>query len=185
MGLGGCNSAKDLTRILNVLRDAAIYDIFAQTCLHEFIKKSINGECDLDDILTNLPEGKITLRVFLETRNMLSPLYLVETKRNANRALVRNLIKETFRITQSYCTNSSQYDKLENMEWYQFTRLMVNSLSHDFRWEFRSKDEKFLPVEYKGISIQLDQKGRNLQMKLQTMVDLVDEIIEFTKSDII
>jgi hypothetical protein len=59
--IGEIASKDDLCGHLISLREAAVYDIFAQTCLREFIKKWHSGEADPTTIKTELPEGTIDL----------------------------------------------------------------------------------------------------------------------------
>ena len=178
---GEISSKSELIDSLFSLRAAAIYDIFAQTCLHEFFKQAHNGLADLESLSTVLPGGAITLKDFVEQIGKHGNQALVETKRNANRFLTRNLLKEAFRITESYCTSTGQKNVLQNEAWYQFARIIVNSLSHNFRLDFRSYDKTLLPVSFKGIEMTESMNGKPISFKLQVLIDLVDEIMGFSK----
>lgn len=178
---GEISSKSELIDSLFSLRAAAIYDIFAQTCLHEFFKQAHNGLADLESLSTVLPEGVITLKDFVEQIDKHGTQALVETKRNANRFLTRNLLKEAFRITESYCKSTDQEDVLKAEAWHQFARIIVNSLSHNFRLDFRPSDKKLLPVSFKGVEITETMNGIPISFKLQVLIDLVDEIMEFSK----
>lgn len=178
---GDIRKKEDLLNSLFSLRAAAIYDIFAQICLHEFFKQANKGLTDLSSLSTILPEGKITLKEFTEQIEKHGNQALVETKRNANRFLTRNLLKESFRITESYCTLTRQKNTLKNEEWHQFARIIVNSLSHNFRLEFRPYDKKQLPVTYKNIEINESMDDKPISFKLQILLDLTEEIMEFSK----
>lgn len=184
MAIGNINSAKQLLGSLLTLRYAAIYDIFGQISLHEFIKDCHRGERELKELETILPEGKLTFESFVNEVNGFGPRALVETKRNANRALTRNLLKEVFRLTQSYCSISGQLDEMESKEWYQFTRLIVNSLSHDFKWRFNKKDLNHLPITHKGELLEAGLDGHDLHMRLQVLIELVDDIISFCRANL-
>jgi hypothetical protein len=175
------NTKDDLLNVLLSLRSAGIYDIFSQTCLHEFIKKWHIGQADPDSLTTQLPEGKITLREFIESLNKINDKAAVETKRNANSFLTRNLLKETFRITQSFCYLNKKMDILKGQPWYQFARIVVNSISHNFRFEFKPNDIKLLPVKYKGEIIDSSMDGKPISMKLEILLNLIDDIIFFVK----
>ncbi|MEQ5790487.1 hypothetical protein J4E06_05445 [Muricauda sp. NFXS6] len=184
MALGNIKSAQELSGSLLSLRYAAIYDIFGQICLHEFIKNCHKGTNNLKELATILPEGKLTFDSFVNEVNSLGEKALVETKRNANRALTRNLLKEVFRLAQSYCSDTNQLEEMESKSWYQFTRLIVNSMSHDFKWRFHKKDKKHLPITYKKETLELNVDGQDIHMRLQVLIELVDEIISFSKSEI-
>ena len=184
MSLGNIKTAKELSSSLLTLRYAAIYDIFGQICLHEFIKNCQAGTRDLKELQTILPEGTLTFDSFVKEVNSFGSKALVETKRNANRALTRNLLKEVFRLTQSYCYDSRQLKEMESSDWYQFTRLIVNSLSHDFKWKFHKKDKQYLPITYKGETLKLEFDNLDIHIRLQILIELVDEIISFSKKEI-
>lgn len=175
------NTKDDLLNVLLSLRSAGIYDIFSQTCLHEFIKKWNVGGADPNSLTTQLPEGIITLREFIESLNNINDKAAVETKRNANRFLTRNLFKETFRITQSYCHANNKMDILKDQSWYQFARIVVNSISHNFRFKFRPNDKKLLPVNYMDQIIDSSMDGKPTSMKLEILLNLIDDIIYFVK----
>ena len=173
------------TELLNNLlsfRFAAIYDIFAQVCLHETIKKADKGEFNLEEIETILPEGKINFQTFLNQLNTMAPNAAVETKRNANRFLTRNLLKEGFRLTQSYCQENGRESEFTSESWYQFARIVVNCLSHSFTFSFRPYDLTKLPVSYNGVTIDSSNDGNELSMKLEVLLSLFDEIISFVKN---
>jgi hypothetical protein len=182
MVVGDINSKDDLVGHLISLRMAAIYDIFAQTCLHEFIKKWNQGEADPDELTTVLPEGTITLRQFMKQLAVFGNDAPVETKRNANKFLTRNLLKEVFRITQSYCLESGQANTMTAEPWYKFARIIVNSLSHNFRLDFRTHDRDQLPVSYKGETIDASMDRKPLRMQLSALLSLIDDIIDFARN---
>ncbi len=172
----------DLANVLMSLRMAAIYDIFGQIHLHNFYKNVAAGEADASTLIAELPEGKISLKEFTDKLGGLGAQALVETKRNANRALTRNLFKESFRITEAYCRNSSQLNALKAKDWFGFARVIANSLSHNFRLEFRPYDLSQLPVSYGGVTIDSSLHGKPISMQLEILMNLVDELNGFAKT---
>lgn len=176
------NDQKSLTTTLITLRMAAIYDLFAQTLLHEFYKEVAAGKADPNSLVADLPEGKLTLKQFNDHLVARDEKALVETKRNANRALTRNLFRETFRITESYCRSSSQLNTLKANTWFGFARIVANCLSHNFRLEFRPYDLSGLPVSYKGVTIDSSLDGQGLSIQLETLINLVDDLISYSKT---
>ncbi len=161
---------------------AAIYDIFAQTCLHQFIKNWAGGTADPDSLTTELPEGTITFRKFMDHLAAAGDHAQLETKRNANRALTRNFLKEVFRITQSFCEETGQANKMTAEHWYQFTRILANSLSHNFRLDYRAHDKSQLPVTYKNETLDISMDGKPVSMQLSILLSLADEIINFARN---
>ena len=174
----------DLHGHLISLREAAVYNIFAQTCLHEFIKKWQRGEADPTSIKTELPEGTIDLNQYMQRLAKHGDQAPVETKRNANRSITRNLLKEGFRITQSFYQATGAEVEMTGQAWYQFTRIVVNSLSHDFRFQFHPHDLRQLPVTFDGQTIDASQNGQPATMPLRTLLALYDEIIRFVATDL-
>jgi hypothetical protein len=73
---------------------------------------------------------------------------------------------------------------MEAKDWYQFTRLVVNSISHDFLWRFNKKEIAYLPITYEGFTIESKLNGLDISMRLQILIEIVYEIIEFTEKEI-
>jgi hypothetical protein len=128
-----------------------------------------------------LPEGTISLRQFMDSLAATSRHAPVETKRNANRFLTRNLVKEGFRIAQSYCKASGHDEEMKSEPWYQFARIVVNELSHDFRLRLTTHDKKQLPASYRGKTIDESMDGRPLHLQLKDLLALFDDIAEFVR----
>jgi len=175
-------SKSDLAGVLVSLRAGAIYDLFGQIHLHNFFKEIAAGRANGNELIAELPEGKMTLSEFADKLNAMSGHALLETKRNANRALTRNLFKETVRLTRSYYESSSQTGELKANDWYEFARFVSNSLSHDFRLNFNKHDRDRLPVSYHGVTIDEGMDGEPLSMQLEILIRLVDEIIGFVET---
>jgi hypothetical protein len=182
--IGEISTTDDLRGHLIALREAAVYNIFAQTCLHEFIKKGRQGETDPSSLKTELPEGTIDLAQFMARLAQHGDQAPVETKRNANRSTTRNLLKEGFRITYSFCRSSGANAQITGQPWYQFARIIVNCLSHDFRFQFKSHDLKQLPVHFRGRSIDASLDGQSLSMPLWVLLELYDEIVGFVTNQL-
>ena len=54
------------------------------------------------------------------------------------KSVLRNCMKEMFEITRLYGKNTNQSKLLEVAPWYQFLRMIRNSLSHDFYLGYNS-----------------------------------------------
>jgi len=182
--IGEISSKDDLHGHLLLLREAAIYDIFGQVCLHEFIKRWAAGKEDPTTLTTELPEGTISLREFIDRLNDHGGYAARETKRNANRSTTRNLLKEGFRIAQSYYQDAGEAATLTGQSWYQFARILVNSLSHDFRLNFRQHDLNQMPVSHGGHTIEASMNGQSLSMPIGILLSLYDELFAFVESDL-
>ena len=175
------NSGKELSDAVKTLRYAAIYDLFGQVLLHEFLKKIAKGEANAKSLVATLPEGQRTLQDFIDELNAINtaPETLRTIKRSANIALTRNLFKECFRITKEYCDRSGQLPILERMPWFHFARMIANCVSHDFNFRFGRFDLKCLPVTYGGVTIDKSADNQPVSIKLEQLIGLVDEIICF------
>ena len=174
------DSAKKLHHQLVSMRMAAYYDIYAQICLHERIKAIAAGK-QSDDLHATIGGKDVTLKEFLRNLEEFGSSASLETKRNANRFLTRNHLKEVFRLTQSYAINSGEITTMKGEEWYEFARILVNSLSHNFRLKFSKADRTALPVEFNGLIIEESMAGSPIETNLETLLQLSDRIIEFVE----
>lgn len=172
------NSRSDMTNVLKTLRAAAVYDLFGQVLLQRFCKEVIEGKVDPNGLIQKLPEGDLTFKQFADQIRD----GLLETKRNANRALTRNLFRESFRLLLSYCHKASQQKILKSQKWYEFARVTANAISHNFRWEFRPYDLSCLPLSYNDVALTENLDGQPVSMRLEILIDLVDEMILFSKT---
>lgn len=176
--IGEISNREELASNLFTLRQAAIYDLFAQICLHENIKLIHSGGNSIP-LTTNISGQNITIESFLFSLGLAGSHAPVETKRNANRFLTRNHLKEVFRITQSYCSKTRQLPLMEIESWYHFSRILVNDLSHDFRLKFSKNDLKLLPLIYNGYEITNEMEGTIFSLPLEILLRLCDDVIEF------
>lgn len=77
---------------------------------------------------------------------------------------MRILVKESFELIKDYCNTSSQNKKFKEQSWYEFTRIIRNCLSHNFKFEFNKKDKSKLPVSWRNK--QIDLNANNTFLKL-------------------
>ncbi|MBI1730346.1 hypothetical protein HY229_00420 [Candidatus Acetothermia bacterium] len=187
MGLGVIKTKTDLTNHLVALRLAAIYNIFALTCLHQFCKDARDGKRDLRSLSTHLPEGEIDFLSFIEqlVKDFGGPDQVEYTKRNATIAFQRNYLKEVFRITQSYCHRFNQKIRFSQQPWHDFAVVAVNSMSHDFRISFRHIDQNKLPISYKGFRLTKELEDKPAPMSLDILVALADDVINYAIRELV
>jgi hypothetical protein len=167
---GDIKSQQDLVNHLFAMRTGAVYDLFGQILLHNFFKDVAAGKADASTLVATLPEGTLSLQDFVVLHDRISDTALRETKRNANRALTRNLFKETFRLTLSYCNYSNQKEAIKSEHWFEFARVVANSLSHNFRLDFRPYDLSVLPVMYGGVTIDASMNGKTIEGTIETLI---------------
>ncbi len=78
--------------------------------------------------------------------------------------LLRIPIKESFELLKNHCAETGQAPLLQNQPWYEFARVIRNSLSHNFRLQFRKHDRSLLPVTWRGRTIELAMDGAHLEL---------------------
>jgi hypothetical protein len=64
------------------------------------------------------------------------------------KAVIRQLITESFEQIKAYTEQSDQTSMLKGQTWYQFARFIRNAYNHDFHFHFRTHDHRLFPVEY-------------------------------------
>jgi hypothetical protein len=80
------------------------------------------------------------------------------------------LIRAPFEVLSNYC---GDYDKenpdshllrdLKATDWYAFTRIIRNAVSHNFRFEFRDSEKRRMPITWRHISITAELDGKAMR----------------------
>jgi len=83
------------------------------------------------------------------------------------KAALRTLIKDSFECIKGYSEETGQAPSFRAQDWYQFARMVRNSLSHDYCFRFNTHDRTLLPVTWRDrtISVSMD----NLPMELSLL----------------
>ncbi len=73
---------------------------------------------------------------------------------------LHSLIRLPFELLKDYCADFDRtvkpgvlFGKLRRMPWYEYTRLVRNAISHNFRFAFDERDKSRLPVTWNSITI--------------------------------
>ena len=73
---------------------------------------------------------------------------------------LHSLIRLPFELLKDYCADFDRtvkptvlFGKLRSMPWYEYTRLVRNAISHNFRFAFDERDKSRLPVTWNSITI--------------------------------
>lgn len=74
--------------------------------------------------------------------------------------LLRNFTLDSFEAVREYCVETDQMAQMRSQSWYQFTRMMRNSLTHTQRWHFRSSERRLLPVSWRDKTIDVAMEGQ-------------------------
>ena len=100
-------------------------------------------------------------------------------------SVIRNCLKETFELVKSYGKETEQADVIRAAPWYQFLRIVRNSLSHDLRLDFRESDLKHLPVTWSGLTIDRSMQNGPLQrpgfLSRAKTLELIDAVIDYVE----
>jgi hypothetical protein len=80
---------------------------------------------------------------------------------------LHSLIRLPFELLKDYCADFDKavkpavlFDRLRSMPWYEYTRLVRNAISHNFRFAFDERDKSRLPVKWNGIIIDSNCDGQ-------------------------
>ena len=92
--------------------------------------------------------------------------------------LLRTLVKESFELIKDYCNISKQMSSFTSQPWYQFARIIRNSLSHNFKFKFSEYDKNLLPVSWKGKTITMAMDGSYLELSFFGYADAWDLFTE-------
>ncbi len=83
------------------------------------------------------------------------------------------LIRTPFALLSDYCNDYDKaepgaglFKQLEGAEWYEFARINRNAISHNFRYEFRPRDLRVLPVTWNGLTLTTDMDGQTMRHEL-------------------
>ena len=99
--------------------------------------------------------------------------------------LLRNFTLDSFESIKSYCRETDKLDQLYSQPWYQFTRMIRNSLTHTQTWHFRDYDREKLPVSWRDKTISIDMEGEEPNFDFFGWWDgceLWEEINQFAQS---
>ncbi len=99
----------------------------------------------VSNLLRNINDREIAIKEFLKTH-------------------LRVLLKESFEIIKDYCENTNQRNKMTSNDWYQFSRMIRNCISHNFYFEFNDYDKTKLPQIWKNRTIDLALDGKPMKL---------------------
>ncbi len=86
-----------------------------------------------------------------------------ETLKEFFKAQRRLVFKESFEITKAYADSVGAKASFKSQSWYQFCRIIRNSVSHNFHFQFNQYDLTVLPVSWEGVTIDVSLDGQHLQ----------------------
>ena len=120
------------------------------------------------------------IRYVFETDDLLK--HATNELRNS---VLRNCLKEAFELVKLYGDQTNQAIVIKAAPWYQFLRIVRNSLSHDLQMHFRESDFKRLPITWAGLTFDRSMHNGPLQMSnflsTQKSIELIDTVIEYVE----
>lgn len=97
----------------------------------------------------------------------------------------RVLIKESFEMIRGYCNDNDLFSELKKQDWYEFVRLLRNSISHDFRFDFTRYKQEDFPISWKTISIEYSSNGDHIHSSLlsrEVVIDIFETMRDFAET---
>lgn len=98
----------------------------------------------------------------------------------------RVFYREPFQLIRSYVKiDTPQEQLLKNSDWYDFARMIRNSVSHDFNFTFSEYDKTLLPLTWKNLTIDLSMEHMPLTMTFygfSKSLEMFDEMISFVQN---
>lgn len=175
--IGEIQSRWDLAGILVARLNATVWGLFGLMAL--------KGNLDVDYELP-VPGRILSFKLFYDAiAEAGGQTSLEQVEKNALISLHCNMLRDMFRLLESYCFETNQQELLRSQTWYWFARIVSNSLSHNYRYEFRSREIKEnLPVRYRDVIISLEDENRPVGFNTNYLYLLAEDIMNFVrKSD--
>ena len=75
---------------------------------------------------------------------------------------LRNFTLDSYEALFNYCEETNQLSRMQAQSWYEFARMVRNSLTHTQHWRFRKRDLARLPVSWREKTIEASMDGQEL-----------------------
>jgi len=99
--------------------------------------------------------------------------------------MLRTFTTESFEKLRGYCKDTGQTALMRAQPWYQFARVVRNSLAHSQIWSFNSYDLRQLPITWNGKTITESMNGTEMTWDFYDCFDaleLWDEMYAFAET---
>jgi len=106
--------------------------------------------------------------------------------------LLRTFVRDAYQVVEEYCRNTNQLVTLSKQPWYQFARLMRNSLSHGSRLDLGDYVKRQqLPIEWvspisgEEVTVTKEMDGCSLntrQLSLTRAWELLQQMQQFAQA---
>jgi hypothetical protein len=97
---------------------------------------------------------------------------------------LRTFVTESFEKIRQFCEEQNESTSLKRQSWYQFARMVRNSLKHNQRWNFNKYDLSLLPIDWNGKFIDSTMNNQEMTWSFFDSFDaleLWDEIFSFAE----
>lgn len=100
------------------------------------------------------------------------------------RSLLCATLKDYFDAIELYCdkTQSDQHDMLKKEPYYQYIRVIRNTMSHGYKFNFKKMNKKIFPIHWNGKNIDLSDEYKEITDKILDVQDvfiLIDRLNSF------
>ena len=99
--------------------------------------------------------------------------------------LLRNFTLDNYEALLRYCRGTNQLSKLKTQSWFEFVRILRNSLTHTQTFKFNKYDLSRLPVTWRNKKIEAGMDGQELSFDFYDWWDgceLWEEMFAFAKT---
>lgn len=102
--------------------------------------------------------------------------------------LRRSVVAESFEALVLYCHKTAQKDKLHGLTWYQFARILRNTVSHKhgelINWPDELKKKDVSSVTWRHRTLDSSMEGKPLQMFDAEILALITDEIAFVEASL-
>lgn len=102
--------------------------------------------------------------------------------------LRRSVVAESFEVLGLYCRESAQTDKLHDLTWYQFARILRNTVSHKrgelINWPPELEKKGISSVTWRHRTLDSNMVGKPLQMYDAEILALITDEISFVETSL-
>jgi hypothetical protein len=103
--------------------------------------------------------------------------------------LMRSIMRESHEIVLKYCETTGQFQIYKNQSWFQFFRIMRNTVSHKdggnlHKWPDDLKKIGITSVQWKARTLDVSMEGMDLEFSIPDALDMWFEIFEFVKQSL-
>lgn len=121
--------------------------------------------------------------------NLTNPKGQKILKEELHKSIKRSLMRDGHELIDWYCSHSKQYSKYQALPWWNFARLIRNTVSHKLsgdltKWPKDLVDRKILQVSWRDRTLDYAMVGKQIIFSDQEALQLFWDQMEFAKTDL-